>query len=99
MGACSCNEGWGGSDCSKALRGSGWLPQWLMYILMAASVLMSTVAWAVVHKIMMDWTERRRIAQEEASAALVVSSSYPVHAVYVNRMTANYTNPLSIQTR
>lgn len=71
LGACACNEGWGGADCSHALSEPVWPPAWVVYTAVAASTVVSMVLWLASRQLLSDYIERRRQAQDENQAMLV----------------------------
>lgn len=78
LGACACHEGWGGSDCSRALAEPSWPPAWLVYSAVAASTLVSMVLWLASRQLLSDYIERRRQAQDENQAMLVRGRCQPI---------------------
>jgi hypothetical protein len=72
LGACSCNEGWGGPDCSVALSEPSWPPAWFVYAAVGASTVISMVLWLASRQLLSDYIQRRRQAQEESQAMLVL---------------------------
>jgi hypothetical protein len=74
LGACSCNEGWGGPDCSVALSEPSWPPAWFVYAAVGASTVISMVLWLASRQLLSDYIQRRRQAQEESQAMLVRAS-------------------------
>lgn len=71
LGACSCDDGWGGSDCSQELKRSSWPPKWLLYSMMLGTIITSLVLLFASRHVLSEYVERRRIATEENQAMLV----------------------------
>lgn len=71
MGACECDAGWGGADCTRAMRHSSWPPLWLTYVVMLVCLVLSLAALLAARHMLQDFIDRRRQAAEEQSALLV----------------------------
>lgn len=77
MGACECDAGWGGADCTRAMRHSSWPPLWLTYVVMLVCLVLSLAALLAARHMLQDFIDRRRQAAEEQSALLVRSHPAP----------------------
>lgn len=83
LGACSCDDGWGGPDCSQELKHQSWPPKWLLYSMMVGSIVVSLTLLFASRHVLSDYMERRRIASEENQAMLVSSCTVPVATDYM----------------
>eukprot|EP00892_Ulva_mutabilis_P000991 jgi/Ulvmu1/10893/UM007_0070.1 len=70
LGACSCDDGWGGPDCSQQLKHKTWPPKWLLYSMMIGSVIVSVTLLLASRHVLSEYMERRRVASEENQAML-----------------------------